>query len=158
MTKNESKFHETVGILVKAYLNDELEHMTCSACACGNIVANALGTKPARNKVSSPVIHDNNSFDDGTYPHWYNVVVGHPDDTAALDQISKTGYTAAEIIAIEKAFETAPGRPRDAGHYKGTSTDPVWMFNGLMAVCDVLADIHKIDLQTKESAKLMFVK
>jgi hypothetical protein len=32
------------------------------------------------------------------------------------------------------------------------------MFNGLMAVVDVLADIHSVDLEKKEAAKALFVK
>ncbi len=33
-----------------------------------------------------------------------------------------------------------------------------WMFNGLMAVVDVLADIHGINLEAKEEAKKLFIK
>jgi len=32
-----ANFNDTVDILVKAYLNDTLEHGVCSACAVGNI-------------------------------------------------------------------------------------------------------------------------
>lgn len=35
---DEQKFHETVGILVRAFLEGTLEAMDCAACAVGNIV------------------------------------------------------------------------------------------------------------------------
>ena len=44
------RFHETVGILVKAYLNDTLEHTNCHACAVGNMIASKMGISIIKNK------------------------------------------------------------------------------------------------------------
>jgi hypothetical protein len=116
-------FDNTVSILLKAYLNDELEHDNCAACAVGkwiNLLARIRRTK----------------FLDTDW------IVAHK-------HINATGYSVHEIHQIEYAFENAP--------YQGDDTEE-WMFNGLMAVVDVLAEIHGIDLTAKEEAKKLFVK
>lgn len=146
-------FEKTVDVLVKAYLNDTLQHGNCAACAVGNMVADALNCKVSydegdfiwiRNKAEVQPIWDDVFVTSGDYhrrsPENYT---GWP-----KRQIDATGYTWQELARIEYAFEVSD---------RGGSNDE-WMFNGLMAVLDVLADIHKVDLTTKESAKLLFVK
>ncbi len=150
------EFHKTVNILVQAYLNDELAHSFCSACAVGNIVAHALGTKPRK---GDDLEFDNNFFENGDYAAaWYDALnlMGHHEP--GLRQIEATGYTKSELRLIERAFETAEGKPEMDGMWRGKQTDPTWMFNGLMAVVDVLADIHNVDLSVREDAKLLFAK
>lgn len=153
MTKNESKFHETVAILVKAYLNDELKHDECRKCVIGNLCGGKDGWQYLF--MTDPR--------DGIQSHrpislFRQQALGKTRDqilNEAYDLCKSTGYSVDELKRIEFAFETAPGyRERDG---EPLDSDE-WMFNGLMAVCDVLADIHGISLQTKESAKLMFVK
>lgn len=153
-------FGNTVSILVKAYLNDELAHKTCSACAVGNIVAAAIGTKPKRSPEGSSIEFDNNFFDNGDPAHagWYYTINGTSSSEGRY-QIEKTGYSVKELQEIEHAFEHAPGDPtRKDGLFRGACIDPVWMFNGLMAVVDILADIHNVDLTHKKQAKELFVK
>lgn len=147
-------FDHTVNVLVQAYLKDELAHMVCGACAVGNIVAAAIGTKPKR--IEGVTVFDNVQFEDGTLTLWYNTIVC--ESTSGIGQIMKTGYTVDELRQIEQAFENAPGKPDGDGLFDGKTTDPVWMFNGLMAVVDVLAEIHGIDLKQREEAKLLFTK
>lgn len=60
---------------------------------------------------------------------------------SAKKQIDATGYSWQELARVEYAFESAK---------KGESADD-WMFNGLMAVLDVLADIHGVNLSAKSS-------
>jgi hypothetical protein len=148
------KFEHTVNVLVQAYLNDELAHKICSACAVGNIVAAAIGTKPK--KVDSLTVFDNSQFDNGEYTEWYPIINGST--IRPMTQITATGYSIEELKLIEYAFESAPGKPEGDGIFEGLTTDPVWMFNGLMAVVDVIAEIHGVDLKAKESAKELFVK
>lgn len=153
-------FEHTVNILVQAYLRDELAHKICSACAVGNIVAAALGTRPK--KIDNPTVFDNNQFENGEFTEWFNAM--HGSFYRNTKQIEATGYSITELKRIEMAFEHAPGQPsnpdpnNDDNIFPGLTTDPTWMFNGLMAVVDVLAEIHGVDFTLKESAKLQFVK
>jgi hypothetical protein len=156
--KHQELFEKTVGILVKAYQNDTLMHGNCMACAVGNIVAANLGICDIQSRIE-----------------WYKKAVDVPDpctgwpsvfmtglnskrqridleailrDEAAKLQIESTGYTWKELAKIEYAFETAP---------KGNSVDE-WMFNGLLAVYDVLCEIHEVSKDEVKSGELVFVK
>lgn len=153
-------FDHTVNVLVQAYLKDELAHSLCCACAVGNIVAASLGVKPKKCSDGATEF-ENNFFDDGRRAAWYDYI--HSQYTSYYHeegrlQIEATGYTSWEIARIEQAFENAPGRPAEDGLWRGKLTEPEWMFNGLMAVVDVLAEIHGIDLKQREEAKLLFQK
>jgi hypothetical protein len=137
------KFHHTVGILVKAYLNDTLKHTNCYACAVGNIIADSLNLKFRRVKG---MWHELNWDSEDVEAYWYTYLSGGHKTEEAIEQILATGYSVEEIIKIEKAFEGCDYN----------DSDEQWMFNGLMAVVDVLADIHKVDLSVKEEAKALF--
>src|SRR5689334_8450222 len=146
-------FNHTVNVLVKAYFKGELKHGNCQACAVGNIC----------NDAGAPrfYIADFDNMPTFCCGSWKAVFVTtsegrqikspkHHSDSewlkAGHEVIAMTGYSVKELAKVEYAFETAP---------KGQSEDE-WMFNGLMAVVDVLAEIHQIDLAAKEEAKLLF--
>jgi hypothetical protein len=134
-------FHYTVNVLVKAYMNNTLQHWKCQACAVGNIVAEATGF------IMTPDNIMENEWD------WWGVVkprfcVSDQRRDRGIKQIEATGYCIEEIARIEFAFERS-----DRG-----ASEEEWNFNGLMAVVDVLAEIHGIDLTAKEEAKKLFVK
>lgn len=144
-------FNHTVNVLVKAYLNDTLVHGNCYACAVGNIVAESKGynyvkctDEPFRKVVWDIAKGSYDSF----VPMWFTYLDEAQKPADVRDQVQATGYTWDEIRRIEKAFECCE-RPLSGEQ---------WMFNGLMAVVDVLAEIHNVDLSVKESAKLQFVK
>lgn len=148
---NIEKFNETVSILVKAYLNNTLEHGNCHACAVGNIIASKMGISITEGRYGMV-------WPDGNDPVWFDAiwigeVLPHKITIEIAKQYESTGYTGSELAKIEYAFENCE---RSDDVYD--SLDPEYMFNGLMAVVDVLAEIHSIDLTVKESAKLMFVK
>lgn len=149
--KNPELYNRTVDILVQAYFNDTLQHGNCHACAVGNLVAANCGysfikySDRQRWEKSSPYwqeVHMVGSC--GTQwiaPDWYH--------NGAKHQIDSTGYKWEETAKIELAFETAP---------KGNSEDE-WMFNGLMAVIDVLDEIHEnTDKQVTQLSKSKFNK
>ena len=141
-------FAYTVNVLVKAYLNDRLEHGDCRACAVGNIVEDAGFYRAYNMNISEGC---NSVWKWLFYTCGRKQISGSNDpekQRIACETIKATGYTVEEMMKIEFAFETAPyGRNEDQ-----------WMFNGLMAVVDVLAEIHGIDLTAKEEAKKLFVK
>ena len=151
--KNKELFDRTVAVLVRAYKNDTLKHGSCHACAVGNIVAAGCGI--------NDVFSDNEWREKALVEPqvgWVDVFcacgveqITTPENYkgAAKFQIDSTGYTWQELAKIEHAFETAP---------KGNSEDE-WMLNGLLAVYDVLCEIHEVaDKSEVEDAKLVFVK
>lgn len=145
------KFHDTVGILVKAYLNGELAHRSCTACAVGNLVAAKMGTRPLRDARNHKTGFNNNYYENGVSQTWFSYSNYGPQKS---DQSEMTGYSIAQLTIIEKAFEDTPSP--DTGYLDYQNDE--WMFNGLMDVVDVLAEIHGVDLEVKQSAKEMFVK
>lgn len=162
-TAMKATFDHTISILVQAYLNDTLAHKLCTACAVGNLIGDAMGTKQVVSDYTSCTEFDCWKYENGEYAHWYRVLCDEPvlDEAyeIGLRQIKSTGYSVEEIKMIENAFEEAPGDPgAGRGMFRGRCTDPNWMFNGLMAVVEVLAEIHGVDLTQKESAKMLFVK
>lgn len=157
-------FENTVDILVKAYLNDTLAHQKCTACAVGNIVANAIGTTQL--SIPGPEKFNCWAYANGAKAYWAYLFT--TDSTGqqyfderqrnnenVLNQIESTGYSIDQLASIEYAFEHGT-RPENV--YEGDYTNDAWMFNGLMAVVDQLAIIHNINLIQKEAAKKLFVK
>lgn len=144
-----ASFENSVSVLVNAYMNDTLQHGKCHACAVGNIMRS----------VGLPIPDDECSIEEFakscavwkwafcTYVEdGYQTIRCPGDDfNTAVEAIEKTGYTWQQLAKVEFAFESA-----------GYSGDR--MFNGLMAVVSVLAEIHGIDIETTEKAKKLFVK
>lgn len=154
-------FESTVDILVKAYLNDTLRHGECCACAVGNIIASNIGCVLQLDSEGYFMwIRNMNEIN----TVWDNVFYTTPDGNQIFDksqlgirekkQIEASGYSLDELMRIEKAFESL-NFDRDSDQWNSDNH----MYEGLMAVVDVLADIHGIDdLKSKEEAKLLFVK
>lgn len=157
--KNEQLYNKTVDILVQAYFSHTLEHGNCFACAVGNIVAGNCGIK------YETIIHHNlpalvwaghklsNSNIDGIEitPTYYVLrntqLTGAPSKTLSMQK--STGYTWDELSRIEKSFEDVNLS------IEAASNDDDRMFNGLMAVIDVLDKIHEntdttVTTQTKK--------
>lgn len=152
-------FNQTVDVLVKAYLNNTLMHGNCAACAVGNIIASSIGAEVKADEYAwfrkgveiSPIWDEvfcsNSPGSQEIYPSEYKGWVKR--------QIDASGYSWQDLAAIEKAFEL--NHPCTLEEWTEDIEDKA-MFNGLMAVVDVLADIHGVDLTVKESAKLLFIK
>jgi hypothetical protein len=156
----EASFDNTVSILVKAFLEGTLTKGHCCACAVGNICATAIGAKvsiegrtitglgmaewsdytPVWQRAFATSDCDGESMQT-TWPEKYERL------PAVKEQIDATGYKWEQLARIEYAFESA-----EAGYGEAAE------FAGLMAVVDVLADIHGIDLASAEVAKSLFVK
>lgn len=160
-------FENTVDILVKAYLNDTLKHGNCCACAVGNIIAANMGFEfchedPSAIKSPSwkghpyPAYSEDGRSVNGWGAAFYTsgwsgrqqITRENLSKKPVIEQIMSTGYSWEELAKIEHSFETGD---------MGESEDE-YMFNGLMAVVDVLAEIHNIDLSEKKVAKKLFQK
>ena len=154
--KNSELYQKTVDILVQAYFNDTLVHQSCSACAVGNIVAANKGKTPS--EYSKEVMKRGN-FQNGAVKTW-TAVFATSEGKQKIHQrylkfdfikkeIASTGYTWKELARIEFAFESAS---------KGLSEDE-HIFNGLMAVIDVLDKIHEnADQEGSTATKERFKK
>jgi len=144
-----ASFEHSVDVLVKAYLNNTLKNGWCTACACGNLVADAMNTT---------IGHDGHYFGNGVQANWDQISFYgklQPVNMQSglyrkgLEQVEITGYTPEQIAKIEYAFEKA------ADYSEGLEER---MYKGLMCTVDALADIHGVDLDVKEEAKKMFIK
>ena len=166
MRDEKAKFHETVGILVEAYMSETLVHGHPCGCAVGNLVAKKLniniidkGDRIGSENRWVPGWDAQSGFSwfRKIYPERETITLGT--EAEGNDQIYATGYSAEEIRSIECAFESVVVTGSPSGSYKGhdykLDKDG---YEGLMAVVDVLAEIHGIDLTEKEEAKLLFVK
>ena len=148
--KNETLYNKTVDILLQAYFNDTLRYWDCYACAVGNLVSANMGYKIVNRQWS-----DNDGNRVGfKWAGVHTISCGEPVICAenytglAKEQIDSTGYTFSQTSKIEQAFES--GNKRD-GDDK--------MFNGLMAVIDVLDQIHEnTDPLATEQTKRKFNK
>jgi len=146
--KNKELFDKTVKILVNAYLDNSLVQGNCHACAVGNIIAASLNIKYDQNLkwIDRPVawsrVFVTLSFQIAQVkrPWAYN--------GEAKEQINATGYAWPELARLEYAFERAP---------RGKSKEEC-MFNGLMAVVDVLCQIHEMDEKATAATKELFFK
>lgn len=152
--KNKELYQKTVDILVQAYFNDTLEHSNCSACAVGNIIAANNGIEFER-VIDTPL---KVYWKGENHPSWdivFSTAFGKQERTPeyyagnAKDQIDSTGYAWQELAKVEYAFECAK---------RGRSNDE-HMFNGLMAVIDVLDEIHENkDTEATTKTKARFKK
>ena len=126
--KKEELYNKTVDILVQAYLNDTLQHLNCYACAVGNMIAANLGIK----MIKEDTMIKWEDYGDKKQVNWFAGLRGlsYASHEEFKKEIESTGYSIVEIDKIEKAFE---GVPEEGDK----------MFNGLMAVIDVLDEIHE---------------
>ena len=151
--KNKELFDRTVAVLVKAYQNDTLIHGSCCACAVGNLVAASCGI----DDIFDVDEWNKKALGEG-FVGWHFVFITNSNGEQlivpenyrgpAKFQIDATGYTWQELAKIEYAFETAP---------KGDNDDD-WMLNGLLAVYDVLCEIHEVADGEVQDAQSVFVK
>ena len=152
--KKKELFEKTVGILVNAYRNDTLEHRNCLACAVGNIIAANCGINDI---ISSAEWEEKTGgFGSLDWTGWTKVfmTVGTKQSInmsaykgVAKFQIDSTGYSWQDLAKIEYAFETTP---------RGNNDDD-WMLNGLLAVYDVLCDIHEVNPTEVKAGEEVFV-
>ena len=105
--KNKDLFNRTISILVKAYQKDTLKHGDCEACAVGNLVADALNTRPS---------FERNMFLHNEAAMWQKVFCSEEPMKQYIRpsmysgetkrQIDATGYHWVDLAKIEYAFES----------------------------------------------------
>lgn len=133
--KNQELYQRSVDILLDAYNAGELEHMSCRACAVGNLVNATGGFAEPENFV----------------PCWAEVITVYPGGLPLIDtryyygnakkEIDQTGYSYKELSRIEVAFEMAADK--DEQHNT--------QYYGLCAVLDTLREIHEAEAEPHEN-------
>lgn len=157
----QAKFDHTVQVLVQAYLNETLEKDNCQACAVGVLIAHAAGAVYVRKPndyngdlhlEAQPRIVDwlgaICTSEDCDQDLDKQVYLNQPNIKAAFDS---TGYSFEQLARIEYTFVSNDGDDPMA-------SDAERQYVGLMAVVDVLADIHGLDLTAATQAKARFVR
>lgn len=146
--KNQELFDKTVKILVNAYLDNSLVQGNCHACAVGNLIAANMHLKYDKNlkwigrQVTWPQVFVTVSFEIAQVRRPWN------NTGPAKEEINATGYTWQELAQIEYAFERA----------RWSKNQDERMFNGLMAVIEILSKIHEMDETTQNATKELFKK
>lgn len=136
MERKETFLH-AFNALTRSYLDGTLFHSDCSACAVGNIMQQpALFKIFKQGKGYTPV-----------NMRWYSQLINYRRSRSNYDDLV-CGYTFPEIDKIERAFENAEP-------YHGADPDG---YKGLIAVLDVLFDIHKVQQQEGEPLRSAFLK
>lgn len=161
-------FKHSVGVLVLAYLNDTLSHGQCDRCAVGNLLgghkewALVFCTQSHGNDRQQVIALGEREYVDRMSMKPAQVTWFTMDEeklgmlnakSFGLSLIRNSGYTVLELARVEAAFEATNLCPYSLVWRKDEN-----MFNGLMAVVDVLADIHGVDLTVREEAKIPFIE
>lgn len=157
----EQTFNKSVDILVTAFFDGELLKGSCTKCAVGNLLGGAIEwishfytqhstKKQVFNRI--PVITNGESHT----VHARELVIARPDLACQVRDmfekadrlIEASDYSKEELMAIEHAFETAE-------EVDGVNSIDS-QFNGLMAVMDVLFDIHQVDEGRQRQCRARF--
>ena len=148
MTK---RFEKAYNALLKAFMDDTLAKGTCTACAVGNIVADAMGTKVVRVSPSYFVCNRNNNFWSDLFvtDAFFNKQKIYNEKSSRAKYIKArlkklTGYSWKELAKIEHVFET--NTKVSKGFYPLIDEKEIMedQFNGLMAVLDVMIELDEI--------------
>jgi hypothetical protein len=161
--KKNFTFDHSVWVLTKAYLNGNLQNGNCAACAVGNLIADALGIRVTRLITAKDHEHyghpGNRLIWVGAEPNWLGALFGKRDDDFADEhgysrdeQLAATGYSLDELSSIEVAFESA----RRMNYFICLPAEAT--YQGLLAVVDVLAEIHGVDVATGKQAAAPFTR
>jgi len=136
-------FERSIDVLAQAFFDGTLKHGDPCACAIGNLIAAEIGANTDADYASEWPDHSSGTS-------WYDVLVTFkakkdmgiaPEDEEIAQPL---GYSNAEILKIEEAFEDTLFNDQ---------------FQGLMNVLDVLFEIHEIeDEGVRRDSREAFVK
>lgn len=144
-------YHQSLDRLVDAFYKGTLQHGNACACAVGNLLQ--IPQRLAKQKGVSELeilkgrFGGTGTLNDGLPGrHWSSLLYLEEED-----EFCGTGYLNKEALSIEFAFE-------ESWWGKHTDTDDNDGFLGLMAVVDVLGEIHGVDQDKTVTDKSKFVK
>lgn len=138
-----TRFKNAVDSLVSAFFKDELTKGSCSNCALGCIIAHSF---QLNNIVDVPVNFWKEAFI--TSENIQIVNSKYFDHLFLLKMVESTQYSIDEMMRIEYAFETNTLINWDLLAQKSNDEILQDLFNGLMAVVEVLCEIDRIEMDT----------
>jgi len=145
-----SRFEKAYNALYNAFMNDTLAKSTCTACAIGNIVADAMGGKITIDEDGWYNCEiDNTWWSDMFYTNEngqrITTIKMHPEIKNLRKRIYKlTGYKWNELAKVENAFENNT-QILYCNYIHYTEEEIMEdQFKGLMAVMDVLIELDEI--------------
>lgn len=161
------RFEKAYNALYKAFMNDTLAKGSCTACAVGNIVADAMGERVY--KLSSGFEYGCDVCNSWWSKMFFTTHCGQTITTVKEDsrvivyrrRIKElTGYTWREMAEVERVFEqnTKIIHSRYCDYSEKEIMED--QFNGLMAVMDVLIELDDVaeGQKYKNEFKNKFVK
>lgn len=160
MTPREQRFQKAYNALVRAFFEGTLAKGTCLACACGNIIFDAVGDPVTKEELVQEIKWSNDpregqildksiqadklwaekrGYSSYSYERKEYQFEALPD---FKDEINEAGYTAEEFAKIETAFERNT-RIRFSEYPDYTEQDILEdQYVGLCAVVDVLMELE----------------
>lgn len=156
---NKKLYENSVNVLLDAYNNGKLLHGNCTACAVGNLVADACNISydfDTEDIFYRPVWSEVFSTDQVIQDFFLPMYKGE-----AKHQIDSTGYTLDELAKIEYAFESAIGfSEKGYDHWVYHRNIKQGQFIGLVSVLKILKEIHEVkeEIHTENINKLEAIK
>jgi hypothetical protein len=143
------RFEKAYNALYNAFMNDTLAPGTCTACAVGNIVADAMGNKVGKLHTGEFHCDVNNEWWKHLFITTGRQTIYKLKDNGSVKHYRKkmfdlTGYRWYELAQVEYAFEK---NTKIKTSYYDEHTEQEIMkdqFNGLMAVMDVLIQLDEV--------------
>lgn len=156
-------FEHSVAVLVKAFFDGTLAKGLCAACAVGNLVAAGQGGTITR---TLPFVRHNDrdvTFCCDTKNQYWGSLFTTADgeqqfcsdylrNSEVRANIRATGYATRDLMRIEYAFETHTDICATAYHRHSEEEILDDQYRGLMAVLDVLFDIHEVEDAARPTA------
>lgn len=159
------RFEKAYNALLSAFMDDTLAKGTCTACAVGNIVADAMGAKVVRVDETDFECEKNNNFwgdlfmTETTFSKQKIINEKSSRAKKIKARLKKlTGYSWKELAKIEYAFETNTKIHRVLYNTEDEKVIMEDQFKGLMAVLDVMIELDEIKegKQYKDAFKKKF--
>lgn len=155
MTNTTARFDKAYNALVQAFFNGTLAKGTCTACAVGNIVADAQGGEIKKVRNGFRCTTPNGFWGDVFHTQSHSILWGLfrinsqcVEEDATVRDMAKietlTGYTADEMAQIEYAFERNTLIKYSRYNKKREQSILEDQYNGLCAVVDVMLKLDGI--------------
>lgn len=162
------RFKKAFNALTRAYFEGTLAKGTCVACACGNIIFDAVADPVTKKDIEEEFrarFTEKVGKSELAGPLWADKRVGGIIDSKFkfiakydyIGEINAAGYTAEEFAEIENAFEE--NTKIRLWDYFNVEEQKVLedQYNGLCAVVDVLMELDK-ETEGAEEYKQQFRK